>query len=240
MQAINIDEITSTNEYALNLLNDRKIRPPVAIFADYQTKGKGQTNNSWHAERGQNILCSFVVKPKIEPEKQFILLQTIALSVAYCLKEYTPNINIKWANDIYHQDKKIAGILIENRINTRQIEHSIIGVGINVNQTQFPDYLPNPTSLALILGKKLDLDELKQKLTKHIEQGIENIKSDTQKIQQQYLKHLYKYKQKALFKDKNETFVGRIIGTSEYGYLLVQNIRTNRTQEYDIKQIKYL
>ena len=133
-------------------------RPPqrkevTLVSAEEQTAGRGQQGNSWEAEKGKNLLFSLRIHPHtIEAAQQFILSQALALSLKRTPDDYTSDTSIKWPNDIYWKDKKIAGILIENELTGKQITSSVLGVGLNINQTVFHSDAPNPVSLAQIIG----------------------------------------------------------------------------------------
>ena len=119
------------------------------VTADYQTAGRGQRGNSWESERGQNLLLALVARPAFLPAAaQFRLSQTIALAVADTVARYTDDVAVKWPNDVYVGDRKICGMLIENSLKGQQMHTSTIGIGLNVNETAFPEYLPNPVSMA--------------------------------------------------------------------------------------------
>ena len=177
---IHLEETDSTNTYLKNLPRDPE-QPYVAVMADYQTAGRGQRGNQWHSARGQNLLCSIRHHPTfLRPEQQFVLSQLIALAIVEGLSEILPDANehlrIKWPNDIYWNDSKLCGILIEYELSATAIEQAIIGFGLNVNQTHFGEAsgdttlrLPShniigasyrPVSLRLITEKEFDVPTL--------------------------------------------------------------------------------
>ncbi len=240
MKIITLSETNSTNEQARIMLNSRQISPPTVIFADFQTSGKGMAENTWQSEKGKNILCSYVLKPNIAPEKQFKISQAVALSILNFLKEFSSEFLIKWPNDIYFKNKKTAGILIENLINGQNIVHSIIGIGININQIKFPDNLLNSSSLSMVTGQKINLEYAKQSLTKHILETFEQIKYNSSMIHKEYIDNLYRYREMAEYRDSKGIFEGMITGVSKYGHLIVQNCNTHKQEEYDIKEIEFL
>ena len=149
---IHLDEIDSTNTYLKNLPRDTN-QPYVAVRADYQTAGRGQRGNTWHSARGENLLCSIRHHPTfLRPDQQFILSQLIALAIHDTLSGLLPDANehlrIKWPNDIYWDDRKLCGILIEYELSGTAIEQAIIGFGVNVNQSDFGE-APGDTTLRL-------------------------------------------------------------------------------------------
>ncbi|MBR4324827.1 MAG: biotin--[Bacteroidales bacterium] len=147
--------IDSTNDEAQRQLqNGIAPKEDFVIRADFQTDGRGQRGNTWHSPNAMNLMFSLVHYPvKLEARHQFMLSQAAALSVAeYLAQKGVADVSIKWPNDIYVGMKKICGMLIENAVSGHYIRYSIIGIGININQTAFPDNLPNPTSLAIQTG----------------------------------------------------------------------------------------
>jgi len=134
------------------------------VSTDYQTAAKAQGSKTWLSSRGENILATFYFQPPIAPQQQSYFNYFFALTVRKTLSLYINNVKIKKPNDIYADDKKIAGILIEHHIQGEKLIYSIAGVGININQTQFDVTLPNPVSLKQITGKTFDRAEILEKI----------------------------------------------------------------------------
>ena len=146
---IALEETDSTNRYISQLCNElqESVAELTTVTAEFQTAGKGQRGNTWEAERGKNLLFSFVLYPTfLEARRQFILSQIVSLSIKEELDRWSDEITIKWPNDIYWRDKKICGILIENDLSGHFIGRSISGIGININQNEFHSDAPNPVS----------------------------------------------------------------------------------------------
>lgn len=157
------DSLTSTNQYC-ELLNLDEVGEFTVIVARSQTAGIGQRGNHWSSEDGKNLTFSLILKPNFLPAAdQFRITQAVSLAVVDTLVPLLPRwqgqIRIKWPNDIYVVDRKICGMLIENTLEGPWIRHSVIGIGLNVNQTVFPPGLPNPTSMALCTHRTFDLEE---------------------------------------------------------------------------------
>ena len=154
-----LKETESTNTYAAKV---GALLPSGTVIATYnQTAGRGQRGNKWESEPGKNISFTAIVKGiKVAPAEQFAISETVSLAVVDVLSRYVPGISIKWSNDIYHGDSKLCGMLIEHSLSGNSIDRTIIGIGINVNQTVFRSDAPNPISLAQILGHELPLDDL--------------------------------------------------------------------------------
>src|ERR1035441_10550859 len=136
---ITLDSVASTNNFAKDMLSNTRPVEGTAIMAKEQYAGRGQMGNAWETESGKNLTCSFILYPEfLEADKQFFLNMAVALAVKdFCEHVLHDEIKIKWPNDIYYHDKKLGGILIENSISGNKISSSVIGIGINVNQTAF-------------------------------------------------------------------------------------------------------
>ena len=214
------------------------------LYTAFQTAGRGQAGNGWESEEGKNLLCSILLPPRKE---LFDLNVLTAVAVQRLLgKGFT----IKWPNDIYYGDKKIAGILIENAILGNEVKYSIAGIGLNVNQTTFLSSAPNPVSLKLISGKEMAIDALMQALMNQIE-ALEA--TDEAQIWAYYRDHLYR-------REGFWPFVEREVSTAPTmnaekgaeGIFLakIENVRTNGEIElrdqagnlriYHFKQVRYV
>lgn len=156
---IGLEEAKSTNTYLLEhapSLSDKTV-----VYTYRQTAGRGQKGNSWESEPGMNLAFSLMLKnPPVEVRKQFYISEAVSVAICDFLSQFADGFKVKWPNDIYHHDNKICGILIENSLDGKQIAHSVIGVGININQTRFVSDAPNPVSLKQITGNDYDLDQL--------------------------------------------------------------------------------
>ena len=193
------ETVTSTNDRLAELCQEKEIKEFTTLMAEYQTAGKGQRGNSWESEYGKNLTFSTVFYPQtIAPASQFILSMAVASAICTALAHYVHAdcLQIKWPNDIYWKDKKIAGILIENDLTGSQISQSIIGIGININQEEFHSSAPNPVSLRQITQKETDRMEVLNSVLAHIidlYSRIENRETDIiTKIQEYYLKAQYR------------------------------------------------
>lgn len=146
-----LERVDSTNDEARRHISE--IDNLSVVSALEQTKGRGQRGNRWSSQPGENLTFSLVVKDfRIKANEQSAISQTTALSLVDLLSRHEIKARIKWPNDIYAGDEKICGILIENSLKGSEIDWSIIGIGLNVNQTTFPEDLPNPTSMKLCTG----------------------------------------------------------------------------------------
>ena len=204
--------------------------PPEFIYASYQTAGRGQTGNHWESEEGKNLLCSIL----LPPDKNLYFLN-IAVGVAI-VRMIGDDFTIKWPNDIYWGDKKVAGILIENAIVGNEIRHSIAGIGLNVNQTAFHSDAPNPISLKQITGKEYDIDQLMQDLYEAVKTAL-NEPED--RIWSEYKAHLYRREGYWPFEDKNGPFEAQIQDILPTGEIVLRD-RQSKKRTYYFKQVRYI
>ena len=201
------------------------------LYAGYQTAGRGQTGNGWESEEGKNLLCSIL----LPPTKNLYFLN-IAVSVAVCraMSELgMSELGIKWPNDIYWNDKKLAGILLENAIVGSEVKYSIAGIGLNVNQTVFVSNAPNPVSLKQITGKEYDIDELMERLMEEIDQVL------NEDVWPYYKAHLYRGKGFWPFEDQNGRFEARIEDVLPTGQIVLRD-QNGQVHQYGFKQVKYI
>ena len=197
--------------------------PFYAIYTHGQTEGKGLGSNKWLSQHGENLLISFLFQPPITVQNQFYFNQYFAISVRNFLAQYVNNPLIKWPNDIYVGNKKIAGILIEHGVQGNSLTYSIAGVGININQTHFEPELPNPTSVALITGKMYPLADMISQLTSVLKDHYHLIlNEDFSSLKKVYLTHLFQYQKRAQYIIKGEEINGTIIGLAPFGQLMIQ------------------
>lgn len=235
---IELQSTDSTNKYAMALVHgdhlpDGQGEPQhgMAIFSHEQTSGKGQRGKSWASEKGANIALSILLNPyPLRIPDQFRLSVCTAISVHELFSKYAGDeTKIKWPNDLYWRDRKAGGILIENIVQSSQSsvgswQWSIVGIGININQTSFPSHLPNPVSLKQITGKSFKPVELAKELCAVLEKNYQllvNEKFET--LFKEYQTHLYKKDEKVKLKKGSRVFEATIKGVSETGQLITQH-----------------
>lgn len=199
------------------------------LYAGYQTAGRGQTGNGWESEPDKNLICSILL-----PNKNLYFLN-IAVSVAIIRLIGEP-FTIKWPNDIYYRDKKLAGILLENAIVGSMVKYSIAGVGLNVNQTKFTSDAPNPVSLKQITGKTYDIDQLMKDLFEAVKAVLDE---PEERIWSEYKDHLYRREGWYAYEDHNGRFEARIIDVLPTGEIVLQDKQGNE-RIYHFKQIRYV
>jgi BirA family biotin operon repressor/biotin-[acetyl-CoA-carboxylase] ligase len=235
------ENLTSTNTCCSALLKKEKLKEGTIIHTNFQTAGRGQTGNTWESEEGKNLLFSVILYPStIDVRNQFIISKTISLGICDFLERYLQDVYIKWPNDIYINDDKIAGILIESSIISDEFEHVIAGIGLNVNQDKFTANIPNPTSLKIECGMSFDLAELLSLICKDLDKRYKQLLYDkTSVIDADYLSHLRKYRQWSFFKGSGNIFEGRILSVSDTGRIYIED-RTGRMHEYAFKEVDFV
>ena len=186
------DILPSTNEYASQLLTQKDVTEGTVIVANYQTAGKGQGSHTWSSDNNKNLLFSIILFPDtVLPEDQILITMTISLGVCDFLNNYFEGSQIKAPNDIYYNNHKIAGMLIENTIVDGIINSCIVGIGLNVNQTTFPSDLPNPISIANITGEEHNINDCLNKILICLDKRYkELLYGDREKIKSDYTMQL--------------------------------------------------
>jgi len=239
---LHFDRLPSTNAYAQELLSKSRPSEGTVILADYQSAGRGQIGSTWEVSPGKNLTFSLILSPGFLPApQQFVLSQAVSLAIRDFLSTLCPkSVYVKWPNDIYIEEKKVCGILIQNSLSGKKIQNSIIGIGLNVNQEHFPKGLDNASSLALETGKTFDLPDLFSSLLQHLEQRYQQLRSGKlSQIQQDYLKHLFLYQKEAMYCEPGGSpFTGKIVNVNTRGQLGIA--RQTEITYYNIKEIKYL
>ncbi len=238
---IKFDEIESTNSYLKKLVREKHIEEGTIIIADFQTGGRGQMGNSWFSSKYKNLLFSLVIYPyKVKANEQFIISRIVSLAIKKLLEQFTGNISIKWPNDIYWNNKKIAGILIENDLLGDSIDNSVIGIGLNINEKEFPDELPNPVSLFQITGKEYDREVLLDIfITEFSKLYSEMQKSGFGNIENEYMTNLYRKDNYYWFEDANGRFKAKIEDVLPSGHLILSDINSNIGIKYSFKEVKF-
>ena len=218
---LKISETDSTNLYLRKLLNDSDLPNFFCISADFQTSGRGQQGTTWQSNRGENLLFSFLIhSEKIPLDKQFFLSEIVSIGICNALKNSGLDAKIKWANDIFYQDKKLAGILIETIISGDKMKYAIVGVGLNVNQIEFSENLPHAISLRQILGKEVDCQAILENILMKISVLFENFDvNNSDDLQKKYFNLLYRNSGYYLFEEKNEKIYAKILSVDSDGCL---------------------
>lgn len=221
---IRLQEVDSTNRY-LREYQETNEEDMVVAVADYQTAGKGQGLHVWESEDGKNLLFSIKVHPHWVPiRRQFVLSMAEALAVKDALDTYVDGISLKWPNDVYWNDKKISGTLIETTVDSKGIKTCIFGTGINVNQKQFLSDAPNPVSLCQILGHEVDREELLQKIIDAFGKYYELLRrADYMDVSGIYHLALYRRKGYHIYEDADGEFEGAFVEVEDDGHLILHD-----------------
>lgn len=240
MKLIKLNAIDSTSSFLKDLAQNSTLENFTVVVTNEQTKGRGQQENSWVSEPHKNLTMSIFIKNfDLEISNQKYL--NFAISLALFEVIFSNNIkalSIKWPNDIMAANKKICGVLIENNIRNYKIQSTIVGIGLNVNQLEFPNYLENASSLKKLTNKDFNLDSLLSELIKKIKEKIQLLSlKKHEMLESDYLKVLYKKNTPTMFKDRNANlFMGKIVGISSNGNLLVE-LEDETIKEFGIKEI---
>ena len=237
-----LKKCTSTNEYLSNMIEAESANNEYVVCSDFQTGGKGQGEAFWESEKEKNLTFSYnLINIDINAVNQFYISIIISLSIVNVLKELLPqkNIKIKWPNDVYIDDKKVAGILIENTIFQDKIVSCNIGIGINVNQKIFTSNAPNPVSIIEFYNAEISIKVLLDSYFIHFDKYYEIFKQQQYELlKSRYMNLLYRKGNKYFYKIDDEIIEGTIVGVDEFGFLLI-DINGLR-KAFDIKQVVYL
>ena len=236
-EIIRFDVLDSTNNYAANLIKASNPEEGVVILTNWQSAGKGQRGNVWQSNANENLTLSVILKPEISVGNSFQLNVVMSLAVIETLKELGVGANIKWPNDIYVENEKIAGILIENSVSGDRIKYAILGLGLNVNQTTFNEV--SATSIAKCKGKNIELKAVEDLILKHLKRNYIRFKTGQYAtLKNEYYQHMLGFQEIRVFEDVSGKFNGVILGFDEQGNLKINVNQTVRT--YAFKEVKFL
>ena len=238
MKIVHIDETDSTNRWLKELPSTQDM----VVWTNYQTAGRGCGTNTWESERGKNLLFSILCHPDwIKANRQFLISMSVSVSIARVVEQHTKNtskhsVSIKWPNDIYVDDNKICGILIENKLQGSHIKESIIGIGLNVNQEVFRSNAPNPVSLIQLLQKELDCEQLLQEILTQFSE-LMNPENETS-VKEEYRQRLYRSKGYHTYRDAKGEFSARIVSVEDDGHLLLR-LPDEQERSYAFKEVQF-
>lgn len=238
---IKLQETDSTNNYIRTLSNERNLEEGSLVWCVNQTQGRGQRGNSWESEPGKNLTFSLILYPEfLHIKEQFYLSELIAVSIVSELQKYADGFSIKWPNDIYWNDKKVGGILIENDLISDHLSKSIIGIGLNVNQTVFVSNAPNPVSLKQITGLEFNLEEVLDRVTSRIYASYLNLISEGPvALHDKYMRNLYRKEDYFDYRDKDGLFKARIISVLPSGHLQMKT-DSGELKLYAFKEVEFV
>ena len=240
---IKVSQTASTNTYLSRLA--ATLPGGTVIYTPSQTAGRGQKGNSWESEDGKNLTFSLLLKhPPVKARDQFCLSEAAALAVVEALSaEAGDGFTVKWPNDVYWQDKKICGMLIENSLDGSDIATCIIGIGINVNQERFVSDAPNPVSLINVTGREHDLESLLKRVCSRIEQLASSLGDDSARVDlhRRYMEVLYHNDgERHPFEDAaGNRFMASIAGIAPDGTLTLLH-EDGTTRDYLFKEVRHI
>lgn len=231
----------STNNYANRQIRELEVSEGTVFLAHQQTSGRGQLRNFWESKPGENLTFSIVIYPDfLEIRHQFLLSKVVVLGIYKALSKYIDHLKVKWPNDIYVGNQKLGGILIENSIMYGLLKSSVIGIGLNINQTVFISNAPNPVSLQNLTNKHYDCETILSEVLSEIN-GYYNLLRDGEEdqIDLDYISHLYRLNETCNYRSENEVFEGQIIGVNEIGQLLIRR-SDGKVLDFHFKEVEFL
>ena len=239
---IRLEETESTNLYTRQLLAREHLEEGSIVVADYQSGGRGQMGNSWFSSKGENLLFSLVIYPQdVLANEQFIISRIASLAVKNTLDQFTDDIRIKWPNDIYWKEQKIAGMLIENDIAGKYITNSVIGIGININEELFPPELSKAVSLQQITGSIHDRDYILDILQREFFLLYRDFqKGETKAIEDEYMLDLYRVNGYYWYEDQNGRFMAEIEDVLPSGHLILKPMDSEEIRQYAFKEVSFV
>lgn len=232
------DELTSTNDEA----QKECYQHGDMIIAERQSAGRGQRGNKWISGEGLNLTLSAVFMPSdLEAHKQFLISQATALALCDTLRNFSIEAQIKWTNDIYIGNKKIAGILIENSLSAGKVARSIVGIGLNVNQTEFDPNLPNPTSMVLEALTVHSREAVARLLYLNLRARLDSFSTEKREaIQSEYHQKIYRLDERHPYRlASGEVIQGTIRGVEDSGELIIESEEGAR-KGYLFKEIEFM
>ncbi len=242
MRIIKLNAIDSTNTYLKQICDDEELEDYTVVITNHQTRGRGQMGTIWNSEKAKNLMCSvFKNASLIKVDQQFYISIVTSLAIVKALQSFSiPKLNVKWPNDILSENKKVCGILIENVIKNKRLDCSIIGIGLNVNQTEF-EQLPNASSLKLLTGTVYNIDELLQLILFNLKHYFKFLEQGRQEfVKREYENLLFRKDKPSSFKDqKGNIFAGFIKGINAVGNLQIL-LEDDILKEFDLKEVQLL
>jgi len=246
MNIIKFNTISSTSDFLKDLSKNKTVENFTTVVADLQTKGRGQRNSRWNSEDGENLLFTVYANTKgmrmsLLPYVNFL----VALILHKTILNFVKNpqaLKIKWPNDIMSYNSKMAGVLVEHTILKFFADNTFVGIGLNVNQTEFPKDLKKATSMALLSGQKFDRDEILTFFLKELTPvlNVMYLEKNKERIKEDYLSVLYKKNTPAMFKDSTgDVFMGKIVDVTNTGLLVLEK-ENELTYKFEVKQISFL
>ncbi|TVR71505.1 MAG: biotin--[acetyl-CoA-carboxylase] ligase [Marinilabiliales bacterium] len=233
--------LESTNDFCRGLLDNEDVNEGTVVRAVIQRKGRGQGNNSWYGGKGENLTFSIILRPRfLSPANQFMLSMLASLAISRFLDIYTSGVRIKWPNDIFAGDKKIAGILIENSVMNNRIESSVVGIGLNINQELPGSHLPGAVSLRQLTGSIFDLDECLDLLLLKVDRLYAMLSEGRDEIiKQMYKERLYLLDSEGVYRSEGTVFSAFLRGVDNMGRLVLEKTDGEKIC-YSMQEVEFI
>jgi len=234
-------KLKSTNTEASLMLKKKDIKEGTVLYTDFQTAGRGQAGNRWESEAGYNLLLSIILYPSlVNPDEQFFISMAISLGICDFTDRHIAGGKIKWPNDIYINNDKIAGILIESSIMGETIESTIAGIGLNINQDKFPGSLANPVSLKILTGIEYDLKECLNQLLHDLDKRYKQLLyGDRFQLAGEYNARLYRFMEWHSYGTADRIFTGRIMNVSSSGKIRIRE-ENGKVSEFLFGEVDFI
>lgn len=238
-------ETESTNAWLMSLAREKRgagtaLPDLYAVYTDFQTAGRGAGSNKWHSSRGLNILTSIYFETGLAAADQFVFNLWFATSTRRFLAKYVQEVLIKWPNDMYIHDRKLAGDLTEHSVSGNRLDFTVAGIGIDVNEEVFPDWIPNPTSLFLETGHLYDIGTLMDEYLAVLRERRQLLNLDhSAKLREEYLSHLYRLNELQSYNIKGQRITAIIRNIDHFGRLVLE-LPDGRREAYGFKEIGYV
>jgi len=242
LKIIKLNATDSTNSYLKQLAKETRLQDKTVVVAEIQLSGRGQMGNGWVSRKEESLTFSvFKEFSGLFANRQFILSMAVSLAISEVLRGLNvPNIAVKWPNDIMSANKKIGGILIENVLEGSSVKYAVIGIGLNLNETDFPN-LPQASSMKLETGSHFNLDEVLNLVLKSVFRKLENLSvQDFSEMKKHYENNLFQKDKVSVFENPDGLrFNGIIKGVSEIGELLMETEVTS-LKKFQLKELKFI
>lgn len=224
-QLIELESVDSTNNYAMARIHEGLASNGMIYLARHQWAGRGQRGKTWVSEPGQNLIMSVVVEPSpLNISQQFLFSAAVAMAILDLLEGFQiQNLKIKWPNDIYWNDRKAGGLLIESIVSGQTWSWAVIGIGLNLNQLDFPGEIPNAISLRQITGAMYEPVDIARSLTYGIRERISILYKNPDQILLEFNNSLYKKDQIITFRKNDEIFVSALKGINANGWMITED-----------------
>lgn len=235
------NQLPSTNSKLKELVQEKDLPEFSIVLTPDQTAGRGQIGNAWESQKDMNLTFSLLLRPVfLEPQNQFYISKIISLAIIDTLKPIISETCIKWPNDIYINDQKLAGILIENSLMGASINYSIAGIGLNVNQEHFISEAKNPVSIKNITGEQHNLKKLLQTFIRNLQEWYYRLQNEQiSQIDQTYINHLYRSKGYHSFIDQSGQFKAKFKGILPTGNLILEDEQA-ALRTYAFKEVEFV